>query len=750
MEKAIQRALAPAAAARFATVPEFAAELTRSVGRGGRASRGSVEWVLRLPLRRRTVIPVAAGLLVAVVALGAWLALRSGGAAGPARPGVAVFPFRAMSGEAAAWTEQLPDLLATMLDGTPGLRIADPWALWRPLRPARDALAQSPEDPDEASRLARAAGVDRFVLGAIRENRGLLQLSVRLYAVGRDDPLESFVFEGTADGLDSLVQRVAVELIARTAAGDSARAMPVLSQYTTASADALKAYLRAREAMRRGQVDSAEAAIDRSLQLDSTFALGLIEAVSIRSIAYSLRGQFYSGFFPLAERAAAQGNALSERNRLQVQATLASVRTDGVSAAAALERALELDSLDLRAWQTLAYVRLVYGWQFGRGAGDALAALDRAVALDPTFVPALSNRAYVAVGLYGPEAAQAELQRLNAADTANAMSRGTRLGLRVVSAPDEAFDSLASEVAGRPLTEWTSALRILRAQRPDRVETLLDRIRPTVSPGQQTFQVDGEAARIRIAEGRTREVEQQIAAGEYRTFDQFRMVQRFLVGAALTGVGDTAVARRAVAALADYVRPETALEDWENKPVWWTGWLIAAFHATYGDTAVTARWRRTIGTFPPGGTSLDYAGALRADLDARLVGRRGNLDSAAVLSGLAHRLWTIHTENVLESQPAPMIRFQTAMLLAATGRADSAAALFRSLVPPTTWLGPVTARAAYELGRLEAAAGNATEAARHYQTAIRLWERGGDEVADWLALARNGLAQLVAEPARRD
>jgi hypothetical protein len=97
-----------------------------------------------------------------------------------------------------------------------------------------------------------------------------------------------------------------------------------------------------------------------------------------------------------------------------------------------------------------------------------------------------------------------------------------------------------------------------------------------------------------------------------------------------------------------------------------------------------------------------------------------------------------------------MIRFQTAMLLAATGRPDSAAALFRSLVPPTTWLGPVTARAAYELGRLEAAAGNATEAARQYQTAIRLWERGGDEVADWLALARNGLAQVVAEPARRD
>jgi tetratricopeptide (TPR) repeat protein len=512
--------------------------------------------------------------------------------------------------------------------------------------------------------------------------------------------------------------------------------------------DALKAYLRAREAMRRGRVDSAEAAIDLSLRLDSTFALGLIEAIHIRSIAYSLRGQFFQGFLPLAERAAAQDAQLSERSRLQVAATLASVRTDGVTAAAALGRLLDIDSVDLRAWHTLAYVRLVYGWQFGRGPADALAALDRAVGLDPTFVPVLAYRAYVAVGLYGPEAAGAELERLSRADTANALSHGTLLGLRAVSVPDAAFDTLAAEVAARPVTEWTSVLRIVRAQRPDRVEALLDRLRPAVSPGQEAFQVSGEWARLRIAEGWTRELEERVAAGEFRTFDQFRWVQRLLVGAALTGVGDTAVARRAVAALSEYVRPETALEDWERKPVWWTAWLIAAYHATYGDSSVTARWRRTIGTFPPGGTSLDYVGALQADLDARLLARRGNLDSAAVLSGRAHQLWTIHTENVLESSPAPMIRFQMAMLLAATNRPDTAAALLRSLVPPTTWLGPVTARAAYELGRLEAAAGNATEAARHYQTAIKLWERGGEEVADWLALARSGLAQLVAEPVR--
>ncbi|MDH5197153.1 MAG: protein kinase, partial [Gemmatimonadota bacterium] len=460
MEKVIQRALASAAADRYPTVSEFAEALARSVARPSRAS--SIEWVLRLRVRRRWWIPAAAVVAMAAVAVLVLVVLRSGVAAGPAQPGIAVFPFRATGSSAEEWTEQLPDLLATILDGTPGLRVADPWALWRPLRPERDARAQSPADPAEGARLARGAGVDRFILGALRENRGLLQLSVRLYSIEREEALASFMFEGSAAAIDSLAQRVAVELIARTATGDTAQAMPAVSHFATESADALKAYLRAREALRRGRIDSAEAMIDVALRLDSAFAPAAVEAILIRSIAYSLRGQLYSGFLPLAERAAAQREQLSERNRLLIDATLASVKTDGVAAAAALDRLLDRDSLDLRAWNTLAYVRTVYGWQFGRGPADALAALDRAIALDPTFVPALASHAQLAVALDGVEAVDQELARLAGADTANALSRGMRLALESVAAPDAAFDTLVAQVAARPIEEQAPVLRLLR------------------------------------------------------------------------------------------------------------------------------------------------------------------------------------------------------------------------------------------------------------------------------------------------
>jgi len=741
VEAVVRRALAPAAADRFPTVLDFSEALGRAATR--RASRASVEWVLNVRLRRRWLVP-ALGAVVVAAAVGLFAFLQGGARGGPLVPGIAVFPFRATGGGGEQWTEQLPDLLATILDGTPGLRVADPWALWRSLRPARDARALSPADPDEAARLARAAGVDRYVLGAVREAGTMLQLSVRLYRVGRAEPLESFTVDGSATALDSLAQRLAVALIARVA-GQEEETLPSFSQYATVSAHALKAFLTAREAARRGRIDSAEAAIDRMLALDSTFALGLVEAIGVKSWATFLRGGAYTGLMELAERAQRHGAGLSERNRLRIEAVLASVRTDGPTAAAALHRLLEIDSLDVRTWHMLAYVQQVYGWQYGREPRDALASLDRAIGVDPAYVPALGVHGWLAVNLNGPDVAGAELALLRGADTTSPLSRGARFAMRAIEQADAGFAALADTLASLPTVEWTPVLRVLRAQRPDRAEGLLEQLKTRAGPGQETFMVDGERARLRIAEGRTRDLEAEIANGGFRTFDQYRTLQRMLVAAALIGVGDTAVGRRAADALAEYVRPETALAEFETKPVWWTGWLIGAFHASFGDTAVATRWRATLGTFPPGGTSRDYVGALQADLDARRLARSGLLDSALTRSTRAHELWTIHTENAFESLPAPMIRFESAMLLRAAGKPDSAAALLRSLVPPTTWMGFMTARASYELGRIEAGRGNRDEAARHYQMALRLWERGGSEIEGWRDVARAGLAELVGE-----
>jgi hypothetical protein len=63
---------------------------------------------------------------------------------------VAVFPFRATVAPAAQWSEAIADLLATALEGTPGVRVADPWSLWRGLRAGPHDLARTPA-PNEAA-----------------------------------------------------------------------------------------------------------------------------------------------------------------------------------------------------------------------------------------------------------------------------------------------------------------------------------------------------------------------------------------------------------------------------------------------------------------------------------------------------------------------------------------------------------------------------------------------------------------------
>jgi tetratricopeptide (TPR) repeat protein len=89
------------------------------------------------------------------------------------------------------------------------------------------------------------------------------------------------------------------------------------------------------------------------------------------------------------------------------------------------------------------------------------------------------------------------------------------------------------------------------------------------------------------------------------------------------------------------------------------------------------------------------------------------------------------------------MRFHLGMLQLAQGRPDSAEAFLRSLVPPTTWMGFLTARSWFELGQIAERRGDFAEAAGFYAQALDLWNLGGDEIADWRERARTGLERVT-------
>jgi hypothetical protein len=213
-------------------------------------------------------------------------------------------------------------------------------------------------------------------------------------------------------------------------------------------------------------------------------------------------------------------------------------------------------------------------------------------------------------------------------------------------------------------------------------------------------------------------------------------------------VGDDELERSAVVRFAADIPPDSARAYLNTHSVWLDGWLVGAYHAMYADTVMARRWITAMGTLPAGGHPPEYGKALKADIASRLAARRGQRDSALAQAHVAYDLWDVHTELQYEYMPEPAIRFNLATLLRAAGKSDSAAALFRSLVPPVTWMGFYTARGALELGELEEALGDRTAAQRHLLTAQTLWEHGDQTISGLRDRTRRTLGR-VGEAERR-
>jgi tetratricopeptide (TPR) repeat protein len=746
LEAVVRKALAPAPADRYATCHDFAAALRAAAA----ASVAPVPATAAGPApashrARRVLGPVLIVLALAGLVAVAQRLITPTSAVAAGRPALAVFPFRATSGGAEEWSEALGDLLATALDGTPGLSVADPWALWRPLRSERAARAAAP-DPLEANELAQQAGARRFVLGSALESGGRLVVTVRIYPSGVGEPAPAYAFSDSAavDQLPALVQRLAVAVIHRVAEEERLPDVRDLRGYTTGSAEALKAYLDARAALRRGLVDSADRAIDRAIAQDSGFTLALVEGARIKSWVQFLRGARYTGLGSLTQRAMGQLDSLSERNRQRVIATDALVRTDGAAAVAAARRILELDGTDVEAWDLLGYTHQAYGWQYGASFAEMRDAADRVIALDGTYLPVLARRGWIAATGGDPDDIAGQITRLSRSDTTVPLIGSTLAALRALSADDAEFTTRLPQLTAAPSEAWIAALRALRASRPARAEQLIE-ARLGAASGPDRALPLGSLAQLWMAEGRTRAVDSLVRTGTLDATLWLRRALEFhLVAAALAGVGDSAVARGVADSLARWFLPDSALAQFESRPVWRAAWTIGAYNAAFGDTLLTRRWRAALNPLPRSGTlSRDWVGALQADFDARLAARRGDLDRALEHARRAYQLWTIHTENVPEGDPEPAMRLHLGLLHLAHGQPDSAEVYLRSLAPPVTWMGFLTARASFELGQIAERRRDYAQAAQYYARALDLWGRGGDEVEGWRTRARDAVERVT-------
>ena len=204
---------------------------------------------------------------------------------------VAVLPFR-VTGAEATYSEGMVDLLAAKLTGEGGPRASDPQSsvsTWR--RAGGQELAR-----DGELDVARSLGAGKLLTGSIVGTPSRLTLSASMVDVASSREESRGEISGPPDSLMPMVDNLAAQLLA----GSAGASGHMLEKLTSTSLPALRIYLSAQAAYRRGAYREALRNYQRAVEQDSSFALA---ALGLASSAHWLgQGRIRDSALALAER----------------------------------------------------------------------------------------------------------------------------------------------------------------------------------------------------------------------------------------------------------------------------------------------------------------------------------------------------------------------------------------------------------------------------------------------------------------
>lgn len=355
------------------------------------------------PQRRRA--RVAAFAAIPAILAGVFLMRGEGEVAPPvvgeaAAPGIAVLPFEVRGEGLDMWREGMVDLLSINLEGSADLRAIDSRTV---LAGWRQAVREGGTlDLEGALDVARGTDARYAVMGSVVSNGPNVRLGAQIYSVQAGGRLASLHVEGHPDSLFTLVDRISINILAAIWQGKERPHADVdLTQITTTSLPALKAYLEGESLLRRADYEGAIAAYERAVTADSTFAFALHRL----GLAYGWNAdevhmrQSY-------QRALRHAARLPEREALLLRAIHERAWADVPTRIGLLREVTQKYPDDADAWYFLGDV-------YQHGGEQALSTLDESekafrtvVELDPGFAPAyvhLVNNAFI----HRPDSARA-------------------------------------------------------------------------------------------------------------------------------------------------------------------------------------------------------------------------------------------------------------------------------------------------------------------------------------------------------
>ena len=479
---------------------------------------------LAIWLRKQRAPPwrLTTAVILLLAVLAAAVTIIRGGRSAPAaaqpqlRQKVVVAPFR-VAGAASSLgylRDGIVELLSTRLADDTAARAVDAGAVLGAWEGAGFTTAAA-VPRDSVVKLAARLGAERVVIGSVVGTPSRLILRASVFAVPSAEVSGEAMVEGPADSLSALIDGLAAKLLV-SQAGEDER----LASFTTASLPALRAYLSGQAAFRKDDYDGAVRRYEAALKLDPTFALAALRlamaADRLNDDDKRRRG---------VALAWTSREALSERDL----ALLVAFGGPGYplpsfapAQLAAWWRIVDLAPTDAESWYTLG-ARLFHDGALAGMPGvesRATASLERALSIDPDYVPAglllvqLATRKrsssrpddlVLDTALVGPLSPFAPFLRWRIA-----LARGDTAELRRVRGSLRRLDPstlramvMASQFDGFGVADGTHAMEILGARttrRADRVDVLLARHSMAVQQGhpQAALDVTTRLAALRL------------------------------------------------------------------------------------------------------------------------------------------------------------------------------------------------------------------------------------------------------------
>jgi tetratricopeptide (TPR) repeat protein len=643
---------------------------------------------------------------------------------------IAVLPFRVVGPDAELWREGMVDLLYNNLDGVVGLRVASPRSVlsrWR----SDFGEDEGASDPAQAAQVARSVGATYAVLGNMIGSASGVRITAEVHDL-RDGAVQRAQVEGSPDSVLALVDLLCMEILG-TGVLEESQDLPQLqiSDITTSSLPALKAYLVGVQNYRRSRFRESIPHFQRAVDEDSLFALALHRI----SEAYGWVTPFSDLTSEYAQRALALSDRLPEREAQIVRAEVAleNFRLEGIEI---MEELSARYPEDAEIWQQLGEVYFHNGDQALLPRDRARSAFERAMELDPGFGPAYIHNVDFAL-IQRDSARAAELiARHREIDPASPHAEGLRLTYALAfgdtSVQAEARRSLAVADADALFTAWArfawsgswftgQSLAVSRAMLAPR--------HPSAARQFGWWGMVFSNAHL----GRYQEARQWIdSATVLGETGLFEIAPWLEVAFHLTGSPDVSRAQRSSEELSS--EPDLEYRFWVGAyAADQTRWSEVDDQLRVLDAEADA------GTVVGSGPRTGDPGSLAQALRGYTALRRGEVEDAqrdleASLPGLSVNAngW---------------VRYELGKLALEARDFQTAERYFKSLEVYNQALLEITAQVEYYLGETYEGLGDADEARLHYARFVTWWEEADPELQPWVDRARQALERLTREAA---